>query len=56
MACLEHKCLKCGEVWFDNSVARRCQGCGSNHTVMCFDEDDDRDTPEPDYDDEDDDP
>jgi hypothetical protein len=55
-ACLEHTCLGCQFVWFDNNVSKTCPMCGSKSTQTLFDEDcDDVDTPDIDYDPEDDD-
>ena len=39
MACVEHRCSKCEAVWFDNSGDRECPECGSEDSIMMFDED-----------------
>lgn len=46
-ACLEHCCLECKHVWFDNDVRKTCPICGSRKSATIFDEDcDDVDTPD----------
>jgi len=54
MACMEHACRECNEVWFDNQMGGVCPSCGATGCTNWFDEepdcyhDDDRD-----YDEED---
>lgn len=38
MACLEHECLTCRRVWFDNSHASHCPDCGSSDVYTTYDE------------------
>ena len=38
MACLDHSCLDCKHVWFDNRPSKTCPNCASRNTVMNFDE------------------
>ena len=38
MACLEHECNKCNEVWFDNQHWSACPNCGSTDKRTLWDE------------------
>jgi len=38
MACLEHECLTCGNVWMDNRPYGECSMCGSTSFTNWFDE------------------
>ena len=38
MACLEHECNDCNEVWFDNNFYSSCPKCGSKDNRKMFDE------------------
>ena len=38
MACMEHECLRCHTVWFDNCVSGQCHQCGSIDVANLFDE------------------
>jgi rubrerythrin len=44
MACMEHNCSVCKEMWFDNQPSGTCPKCGSYEVSSFFDED-----PEPAY-------
>lgn len=40
MACMEHICSECGQVWFDNQVRPPCPMCGNSLcNAHIFDED-----------------
>ncbi len=39
MACLEHACNDCDEVWFDNEQGSACPKCESRSSSVWFDED-----------------
>ena len=56
MACMEHSCRDCTEMWFDNQSSGVCPKCGSYEVASFFDEaPDSYDEDEPDWYDEDDD-
>ena len=38
MACMEHNCGTCGEMWFNNDHGRACPKCGSQDISSFFDE------------------
>lgn len=38
MACLDHTCRVCGEMWADNDQTSSCPYCGSDDKVTFFDE------------------
>jgi rubrerythrin len=50
MSCLEHECRCCGYFWANNNPQRRCPQCGSQHTSVYCDEQDDHYEPEEEYD------
>ena len=37
-ACMDHVCVKCNHMWFDNKSHGVCPKCGSTETVDTFDE------------------
>ena len=37
MACLDHSCRDCDEMWEDNRSGGDCPACGSSHVAMFFD-------------------
>lgn len=38
MACMEHNCLNCNNIWFNNAKSGNCPECGSDDTRSYFDE------------------
>ncbi len=38
MACLEHECLGCGYLFFNNSTSEACPECGGHEFTSHFDE------------------
>lgn len=38
MACMEHFCHNCNNMWFTNTGGCKCPKCGSNEIVHTFDE------------------
>lgn len=42
MACMEHTCVNCGNVWFDNKRHGDCDKCGGD-AIHQFDEQFDQD-------------
>ena len=38
MACMEHECEDCKEMWFDNKASGQCSACGSSEVRSFFDE------------------
>ena len=38
MACMEHNCGTCGEMWFNNNHGGACPKCGSHDISSFFDE------------------
>ena len=38
MACMEHQCDTCGEMWFDNKASGTCSKCGSYDVASFYDE------------------
>lgn len=38
MACLEHICAVCKEVWFNNDQGTQCPKCGSTNYTTFYDE------------------
>jgi len=38
MACMEHNCLKCDHVWFNNRAYDYCSKCGSMQVSHHWDE------------------
>lgn len=38
MACMEHECLQCGYIWFNNTYNSSCPECGSRIALHYFDE------------------
>jgi len=48
MACMEHECEDCKEMWFDNKASGACPKCGSWEVKSFFDEaPDSYDDPDP---------
>jgi len=41
MACMEHDCRDCGEMWFDNKPDGECPKCESTNVAHFHDEQDD---------------
>ena len=54
MACLDHECLECQEMWADNDPASECPNCGALNKVTFFDEDPEPHPEEEEWDDDDD--
>lgn len=46
MACLDHECRECGEMWADNDYTSECPACGALNKTTFFDEDPE---PHPEY-------
>lgn len=38
MACLDHECRECGEMWADNDYTSECPTCGALNKTTFFDE------------------
>lgn len=38
MACMQHICRKCNDMWMDNNITGYCK-CGSNDVLHLFEED-----------------
>ena len=46
MACIEHECGDCGEIFMDNNSGGRCPTCGSHDVSSFFDEESGASEPE----------